>query len=212
MTKRSKILLGLVVVAIVAFLVAGVYSFLSFRVVRLATGSMANTIIPGEGVLCSLGVGEVKRGDIVWFKWPVDPKVSYLKRVIGLPGDRIQVRGTKVFINDQELPEALTFVELEDPNNKAKEISVESNVGPYRVYYAKRVGQEDEMMDLTSGMKFGVAEEYKIPAGQYFVMGDSRDNSQDSRYWGTVPRENFIGKALMIVASADSNRLYQNLK
>ncbi|MBP6820188.1 MAG: signal peptidase I, partial [Acidobacteria bacterium] len=67
-------------------------------------------------------------------------------------------------------------------------------------------------MDLASAMKYGVTEEFKIPPGQYFVMGDCRDNSFDSRYWGTVPIENIAGKALMIVASADSSRLYQTLK
>lgn len=191
---------------------AGTYAFLSLRVVRVPQGSMANTIISGESVLCSKSVSEVGQGDIVMFKWPSDPNVMFLKRVIGLPGDRIQIRGIKVFINDQELAEARTFIEMDDPGSKVKEISVERNEGPYRVYYIKRVWQEDEMMDQASVMKFGVAEEYKIPAGQYFVMGDCRDNSMDSRFWGAVPRENIVGKAMMIVASADSKRLYQTLK
>lgn len=212
MKKRVKILLAVALVGGIAFLALGVFSFLSFRIVRFPTPSMANTIIPGESVLCSLISDEVKRGDIVWFKLPTDPKVTYLKRVIGLPEDRIQVRGTKVFINDQELPEARTYIEVTDPNGRQPEISVEGNDGPYRVYYTKRALQENDNMDMASHMKYGVTEEFKIPSGNFFVMGDCRDNSLDSRYWGTVPRENIIGKALMIIASADSNRLYQKLK
>lgn len=212
MTKRVKILLVVISVAAFLFLAMGAYAFLSLRVVKLPTGSMANTIIPGESVLCSLTVNEVRRGDIVMFKLPSDPKVLFLNRVIGLPGDRIQVRGTKVFINDQELPEARTYIEVTDPNGRQPEVSVEGNAGPYRVYYSKRAVQEDENMDFAIGMKYGVIEEFKIPPGHYFVLGDCRDNSMDSRFWGTVPRENIVGKALMIVASADSQRLYQTLK
>ena len=139
MTKRAKILLIISGVLVVAFLALGIVSFFSVRVVRFPTPSMANTIIPGESVLCSLAIGEVKRGDIIWFKFPPDPKTSYLKRVVGLPGDKIQVRGMKVFINGQELAEARTLIEIgpEVNANAAKELSIETAEGPYRVYYDK---------------------------------------------------------------------------
>lgn len=214
MTKRVKILLGIVAVVVVLFLAMGVYAFFSVRVVRVPTGSMANTIIPGESVLCSLIFGDMKRGDIVMFKFPPDPKVSYLSRVVGLPGDRIQIQGRKVFLNDQQLPEARTIIEIgpESVNRASRELSVETSDGPYRVYYSTRSLEEFGDVGGQFGMKYGIVEELKIPPGQYFVMGDCRDNSMDSRYWGTVPRENIAGKALMIVASADSSRLYQTLK
>jgi signal peptidase I len=212
MSKRTKILLIAASIAVVVFLVIGVYVLSSFRVVKLPAGSMANTIVPGESVLCLLTNIEVKRGEIILFKLPSDPKVTYLKRVIGLPGDRIQVRGVKVFINGAELPEARTFILLTPNQSVQPELSSEGN-GAYQVYPEKlEVSEEDQ--DMTMGMKFGVAEEFHIPAGQYFVMGDCRNNSLDSRYWGTVPRENIIGKALMIVGSNDPQRqskLYQTL-
>ncbi|MGH9798742.1 MAG: signal peptidase I, partial [Blastocatellia bacterium] len=173
MTKRVKILLVVAVVTVVAFLALGVFSFLSFRVVTVPTGSMANTVIPGESLLCSRNVSEVRRGDIVLFKWPSDPNVIFLNRVIGLPGERIQVRGMKVFINDQELPEAMTIVELGDgvKDSAFRELSVERGDGPYRVYYSKRSQQEAEDSDFASPMKYGVIEEFQIPPSQYFVLG-----------------------------------------
>jgi signal peptidase I len=88
MSKRTKILLIAASIAVVVFLAIGVYVLSSFRVVKLPAGSMANTIVPGESVLCLLSNSEVNRGEIILFKLPSDPKVTYLKRVIGLPDDR----------------------------------------------------------------------------------------------------------------------------
>ncbi|HMX28199.1 MAG TPA: signal peptidase I, partial [Blastocatellia bacterium] len=125
MSKRSKVFLIVASVAAIAFLAMAVFVFTSFRVVKLPTGSMANTIVPGESVLCFLSGSEVKRGEIILFKLPTDPKVTYLKRVIGLPGDRIQIRGVKVFINGAELPEERTFIELTPSQPIQPELSSE---------------------------------------------------------------------------------------
>ncbi|HMV51940.1 MAG TPA: signal peptidase I [Blastocatellia bacterium] len=214
MSKRSKVFLIVASVAAIAFLAMAVFVFTSFRVVKLPTGSMANTIVPGESVLCFLSGSEVKRGEIILFKLPTDPKVTYLKRVIGLPGDRIQIRGVKVFINGAELPEERTFIELTPSQPIQPELSSEG-AGSYRVYYEKRPTGAEESWSEHPGMKFGVAEEFQIPAEKYFVLGDCRDNSLDSRYWGTVPRENILGRALMIIVSNDPQRqskLFQTLK
>jgi signal peptidase I len=155
-------------------------------------------------------VGEVKRGDIVIFKFPQDPKVNYMQRIVGLPGETVQISGTKVLINGRELPEARTFIELTAEKKAMPELGSEGE-GAYRVYYEKRDPTAEP--ELFPAM-YGVAEPFQIPAGHYFVLGDCRDNSADSRYWGTLPRDLIIGKALMIVATEDPSRqekLYRRL-
>jgi signal peptidase I len=201
MTRANKILISIVALFLLVILIGAVWAFSSFRVVRVPTGSMANTIIPGDRVLCRLGADKIERGEIVLFRLPDDPKVIYLKRVIGLPGETIQFQGMKVLINGQELAEARIII---DPGNDSgsfkgllREVSAEGR-GKYRVYYAKR---ESEFDDGTRGMRFGVREPIRIPERRYFLLGDSRDNALDSRYYGPVPRENLIGKALMILDS-----------
>jgi signal peptidase I len=209
--------IGLTAAAVAATLLIAVVCFyvLYFRVVTLPTGSMANTLIPGDRVLCALRGGEVKRGDIVLFKLPSNPKVMYLKRVIGLPGERAQIRGTRVYINGQELPEARTFVNLfanaQEMEGPLAEISSEG-AGPYRVYYEKNRDSDEAFSAM---MKYGGAEEYQIPQGHYYVLGDCRDNSEDSRFWGTVPRELIVGTALMVVGSKNKgkeDRFFKPLK
>jgi len=177
----------------------------------MPTGSMANTIIPGDRLLCQISNGEMRRGDIVLFKLPTDPKVQYIKRVIGLPGETIQLRGTQVLINGQELAEARTFVDPENLQGELKELSSQGT-GAYRVFYIKRESRGDEEFH---GAKYAIAEPFQVPPGHYFVLGDSRDNSLDSRYWGTVPHELIVGKALMIIDSKAPNgekRAFKYLK
>jgi signal peptidase I len=206
---KKLLLIGLVL-TVVAFGAAIVAYFALFRVAHIPTGSMANTIVPGERVLYVMSVGEVKRGDIVIFKFPQDPKVNYMQRIVGLPGETIQISGTKVLINGQALQEARTFVELENKKGALREFDSE-NEGAYHVYYEKR----DPAAALEQSFaKFAVEEPFQIPAGHYFILGDCRDNSLDSRYWGTLPRDLIIGKALMIVATEDQSRrdkLYRRL-
>ncbi len=110
-TKR-KVLITTAVCLFLALAVTSGYFLAYYRMIDVPTGAMANTIIPGDRVLCRIGGWEIKRGDIAIFHPPAGPKVQYLKRVIGLPGETIQIRGTKVFINGQELAESKTFVEL----------------------------------------------------------------------------------------------------
>ena len=112
---------------------------------------------------------DLKRGDVIVFKYPLDPTVAYVKRLIGLPGDHIEMTGRTVFINGKALQEKYTqYIEPE---------SVYGHSGPY-----------------------------DVPQGQYFAMGDNRDNSQDSRFWGCVPRDHIIGKALVIYWSYETPR------
>jgi signal peptidase I len=123
-----------------------------------------------------LPMRDIRRGDIVVFKFPNQPDRDFIKRVIGLPGDTLELRNKKVILNGQPLDE--NYVHFLD-----------TSTGP---------------QEVTS---YDVRERYgpvKVPDGQYFVMGDNRDNSEDSRYWGFLPRDFIKGKALMIYWSYES--------
>ena len=177
---------------------------------------------PGGHSLPFLPQREIQRGDIIVFKYPgnkVHPQndssrdiipyqINYVKRVIGLPGETVEFKNNQVFVNGQVLPEhrvigdapnqisALTTTEIEEPKGE-----------PYNVYY-----EEDTMKLAGAGqitpaqryMEFGVkGKPMVVPDNQFFVMGDSRDNSEDSRYWGFVPRELIIGRAMFVYWSCD---------
>jgi signal peptidase I len=202
MTKSRKILLIIASVFGLLIVASAVVTLVYIRYIRFSTGSMMNTILPGDRILAVRSVDNLERGDIVLFKLPQKPQVQYIKRVIGLPGETILLRGTKILINGKELAEARTYVELVADRSPLPEISQEGE-GKYRVYYTKRDDESDESdeSDEMMGQKYAVREPFLIPPDHYFVLGDSRDNSLDSRYWGTVPRELMIGRCLMIVDS-----------
>jgi signal peptidase I len=216
MSKKGK---SLIVVATALFLaLAGVvtYFLIYYRVVRVSTGSMASTIIPGDRVLCSMQVGEIKRGDLVIFKIPTDQKVMYIHRVIGLPGETIQVKDGRVFVNNRELPEERALINLAHPQLPVIKVELKPQGAWYRVFY------DSERSTVNYGFffrirkgEYGVAELYKIPPGNYFLLGDSRDNSMDSRHWGPVPRDLIVGKAMMIIdssAEGTKGRSFKSLK
>jgi len=132
----------------------------------------------------------LKRGDIVVFHYPVDPSQHFVKRVVGLPGDHIRLREKTVIVNDVPLQESYAVHELSDPNF-------------YRDNFPSDVdltGQVDRRWrsSLPRHLQHG---ELVVPDNQYFVMGDNRDHSLDSRYWGFVPRENIVGRPLVIYLS-----------
>lgn len=191
------------------------------QAVAVPTGSMQNTINIGDHLFVNkfifgkptpvlgslLPTREIKRGDIIVFKWPDDPKTNYVKRVIGIPGDTVQVKGRRVFVNGKEVPEERAIVE--EPDQRKGELAIRK-VEPkpagatYRVYYVDgRSSDEDNSNLAEEVMKFGVKEPVAVPPNSYFAMGDSRDNSQDSRYWGFVPRENIFARALYVHLSFD---------
>jgi signal peptidase I len=152
---------------------------------KIPTGSMENNLLIGDHLLVNklvfgptasavdrtiLPVREVRRGDIVVFKYPDEPERDFIKRVIGLPGETLELRNKTVYIDGKPLEEP--YVHFLTPASEGSEVTsqdVRERYGPVTV-----------------------------PAGQYFVMGDNRDNSQDSRYWGFLPRSYVKGKALMI--------------
>ena len=186
------------------------------QAVAVPTGSMQNTINIGDHLFVNkfvfgsqtpligklLPTRDIRRGDIIVFKLPSDPKVNYVKRVIGLPGDEILVHGRKVMVNGQELPEERVTVKLSgDYSNRSALEVLKTDPKPegawYKVYYNEREEDEEELTGFTE-MEYAVSEPYKVPENSYFVMGDSRDNSLDSRYWGVVPRENIFARALYV--------------
>jgi signal peptidase I len=217
MSKKGK---ALIIVAAALFLTlagVGTYFLIYYRVAYVPTGAMANTIIPGDRVLYRTHFGEIKRGDIMLFKLPTDPKVIYVKRVIGLPEETIQVKSHRVFINDKEAPEERALIRLtEEPELPVVKVEPKPQDAWYRVFYdvdRYSVGGDD--FEINPAAKYGTAEPYRIPQGHYFMLGDSRDNSEDSRYWGSVPRDLIVGEALMIVGSSAKGaegRSFKSLK
>ncbi|MEP7340829.1 MAG: signal peptidase I [Acidobacteriota bacterium] len=207
---------GLITVIMALFLM----TFIA-QAVAVPTGSMQNTINIGDHLFVNkfifgkptpvlgklLPTREIKRGDIIVFKLPSDPKVNYVKRVIGLPGDSVQVKGQRVFINGKEIPEERAYVKLDGHRDEGELPVVKVDPKPqgatYRVFLDADRASGDDLFDVTEGMKYGVKEPTTVPPSSYFVMGDSRDNSLDSRYWGFVPRSNVFARALYVHLSFD---------
>lgn len=164
-----------------------------FQAFKIPTGSMEDNLKvgdhiivnkfiygpTGDGLLSKLvPLRNVERGDIVVFRYPKNPEVDYVKRVIGLPGDTITIRDKKVSVNGQELDEPYVT-------------HIDRRTFPEGLYLPEPYRSRDH---------FGP---FRVPAGQYFAMGDNRDDSNDSRFWGTVPRANVKGRAFMVYWSFD---------
>jgi signal peptidase I len=155
---------------------------------KIPTGSMENNLLIGDHLLVNkfvyaptvtsleralLPIDPIRRGDIIVFKYPEEPERDFIKRVIGLPGDTLELRNKRVYINGTMLNE------------------------PY-VHYLVPPDEEG------SGGEFDVRVQYgpvTVPPAHYFMMGDNRDNSQDSRYWGFMPEEYIKGRALFVYFS-----------
>ena len=216
------------------------------QAVKVPTGSMQNTIVVGDHLLVNkfifapgprlpiLPQRDIRRGDIIVFKYPGNPfnaerdrqednipfKVNYVKRVIGLPGEEVEVRGLKVFVNGQPLPEHVITVDgdFADSNQKAplRIVEEEPRQGNelYNVYYFDRTVEavrEGRRGSVSSDFHFAVdGKPVKVPDNSYFVMGDDRDNSLDSRAWGFVPRDLIIGRAMFVYWSYDETQQFSS--
>ena len=154
---------------------------------KIPSGSMIPTLLKGDQILVTkfvygtrvplsdvklLKVREPIRGDIVVFEYPEDRGIHYIKRLIGLPGDTVEIRDKVVYVNGDEF--VVTSAQFEDPGVLPSSISVRDNFGPI-----------------------------VIPPHSYFMMGDNRDNSKDSRFWGVVDEVELVGNSLMIYWSWD---------
>ena len=219
--------------AIVTFIMAIFFMTFVAQAAGVPSASMQNTIYVGDHFLINkfifapgppapfLPQREVRRGDIVVFKYPAadnpDPEVVryktyFIKRVIALPGETVQVRGHEVLINGRPLPEyAVAVRDPELGNDKAEfrhlVAPAPKKDEPYTVYYspATMSAAARQAERLSPDMKFGVGAPFRVPEGEYFVMGDNRDNSRDSRFWGTVPRSLVVGRAMFVIWSYDKS-------
>lgn len=179
-----------------------------FQQSKIPTGSMIPTLLIGDYIVVNkfiyaptttalerafLPVRDIQRGDIVVFKFPVEPEKDYIKRIIGLPGDIIEVRNKTVYVNGEPLREPYKVHETEQSQDQWRRITegespaVLSAATPPRRMLSHFRGDEH--------FNFGP---FLVPEDSYFAMGDNRDNSKDSRAWGTVPRENIKGRAFVI--------------
>ncbi|TIT22662.1 MAG: signal peptidase I [Mesorhizobium sp.] len=214
--KKSGGLGETVSVIVQALLLALVIRTLLFQPFSIPSGSMRPTLLEGDYLFVtkwsygfsrySLPFGpnifsgriwgsEPKRGDVVVFKFPPDPSVDYIKRVVGLPGDKIQVKDGQLFINDVSVPR----VKVGQIDNR--DITEEN--GPVDVYRETLPnGVTYDTLDLTQASIGDNTKEFTVPPGHYFMMGDNRDNSSDSRFTvGFVPEENLVGRANLIFFS-----------
>jgi signal peptidase I len=197
-TKKS-LAISLIVVFFLGAVAVGVYRVFFLWMIRVPTGAMANTILPGDHLVVHRLLGGISRGDIVVFRYP-DKDEYYVARVIGLPGESIQLRRKLVYINDRVLDEQRVMVESEHNGyDPLTELGVEGT-GPYRVYYTQHASGDEESLPDDSG-EFGVTAPFQIPADSYFILGDNRDNSYDSRFLGGVPRNLIWGKPSIIYFS-----------
>lgn len=177
---------------------------------RIPSGSMMPTLVEGDFILVNkfgyglrwpvlntkfIPIGNPERGDVVVFRYPRDPRIPYIKRIVGLPGDRVEYKGKVVYINGTAVPQ--------------------TPVGTYQGFgsSATMTGASERREDLL-GVNHAVLIVDKaleratpdwgiVPPGHYFVLGDNRDNSQDSRFWGFVPEGNLVGQAFFIWFNLD---------
>ncbi len=186
-----------IVVAVILALFMRTFVVQAFKI---PTGSMEPNLLIGDHLLVNkfvfaptvsraeravLPSADIRRGDIVVFKYPEDPERDFIKRVIGLSGETIELRDRRILVNGRAIDEPYSHY-LQLPQGVTAGESPQDDV---RVRYGPVL----------------------VPAGSVFVMGDNRDNSQDSRYWGFLPKDNIKGKALMIYWSFDSSEGGLNL-
>jgi signal peptidase I len=191
MAKKGRWITELIVIVMVVLLIRVFVA----QAYNIPSGSMKPTLLVGDFILVNKLVyrfSEPKRGDIVVFKYPIDPNIDFIKRIVALPGEEVEVRNNQVFINGKPLP--LIEVGRGEENGVRKVIYEE--VLPEGIKHKVQFYEDFPF----SKRDFGPV---VVPPNHYFVMGDNRDNSEDSRYWGFLPRENIVGKAFVIYFSGD---------
>ena len=195
-----------------------VFRSVYFEPYRIPSGSMIPTLKIGDFILVNkfsygfklpfsdlaifdinwkpiylFGEKKVQRGDVIVFKWPKDPSINYIKRVIAVPGDEIEIKNKVLFING----EAVKSLEI-DGSKYLADMDAQYQGNSFKFFRSelgtkKFIVQQDEDNIYSSHL-----EKTKLPEGKYFVLGDNRDYSSDSRFWGFVPHENIRGRAVVV--------------
>lgn len=195
----------------VFLIVLCVRSFI-FQPFKVVSGSLEPTVLIGDYLAVNQSAyglrlpvihkkiwatGEPKTGDIALFYYPEDPSLVFVKRVIGVPGDHVVYKDKQITLNGKPMPQVrdgLGFdVEPDMPPQLMQQKIEELNGIKHAIFVSQY--NEDEEIDVI------------VPEGQYFMMGDNRDDSDDSRRWGFVPEENLIGRAYRVIMSWDSNKM-----
>ena len=215
---------GLFPVIAIVFIVR---SFM-FEPFRIPSGSMLPTLHVGDFILVNkyeyglrlpvtntkiLSLGEPKRGDVVVFKYPMDESVDYIKRVIGVPGDTVEYRNKVLYINGVEQKQSghtdfvdnhslVTLDQRDEALGDVTHMIATDARRPAWVPAQAILKPTPECLYTDTGFIC------KVPEGRYFMMGDNRDNSEDSRYWGFVDEDNLVGRATLIWANfGDMSRI-----
>ena len=184
-------------------------SFL-FEPFKIPSGSMIPTLLIGDFIVVNkfayglrlpvlntkfLSVGEPERGDVVVFRYPVDPKVNFIKRLVGRPGDTIAYRNKELFVNGEPVTNEklgrFTSDDVKCAIPRADAVRCSETLGEVT---------HDVLIHQNSGSSDG---QWEVPEGHYFVMGDNRDRSNDSREWGFVPEDHLMGRAVGIWLNFD---------
>jgi signal peptidase I len=184
-------------------------SFL-FEPFRIPSGSLEPTLLMGDFILVNkfdygtrLPVvhniirqgAEPQRGDVIVFRWPPNPSIDFIKRVIGVPGDKISYINKELYINGNKIPQALiTKASVNDDSGELVQVleNQEDLMGVKHHVYLQPGKTGRDYNDIV------------VPPGSYFVMGDNRDDSADSRFWGFVSNKDIVGKAILVWMSWDS--------
>ena len=191
------------------FLVSSCRSFLA-EPFRIPSGSMLPTLLIGDYILVNkytygirlpitkskiLDISEPKRGDVIVFRYPANEEINFIKRIIGIPGDKVSYIDKTIFVNGVKYVKNLQKEHnyIDDFQRPSIEIFQEDN-------------NEKKYVTLNDNMSPPDDETFIVPEGKYFVMGDNRDHSSDSRYWGFVPEKNLVGKAFLIWFSFNSDK------
>ena len=187
-------------------------SFL-FEPFKIPSGSMIPTLLIGDFIVVNkyayglrlpvsntkfLSIGEPERGDVVVFRYPVDERVNFIKRLVGKPGDTVQYRNKRLYVNGD-------LIKTEAVGRYSEHKTKCASPRPDARLYNEQLGDVNHRTLIHEGSRDKDGE-WTVPEGHYFVMGDNRDRSNDSRAWGFVPEQNLMGRAVGIWLNFDMNK------